>query len=85
MFDPRYGQGERQDNLMWTQWKHEDPNGERDEWGRDEWKGCNVVGIGKQDHTTKIRISHKVPFLKLKVNKGDPTRLGYKGNHEIGN
>ena len=44
----------------------------------------DVYDVGKQDHATKIEISHVVPSLKLMVNKGDPSELGYKGNHEIG-
>lgn len=44
------------------------------------WKGwC----IWSQEHTTKIEMSHVVPTLKPMANKGDPTGLGYKGNHGI--
>lgn len=69
---------------MWTQWTHVDLNGKIDEWGLNEWKGSDVDGVGKQDHVTKIRISHVVATLKLMASKGDPTGLGYKVNHKIG-
>ena len=66
-------------NPMWTQWRHVDQDGKRDEWGKNERKGSNVGGIGKRDHATKIEISQVAPSLKLIPSKGDPTGLGYKG------
>jgi len=43
-----------------------------------------VSVIGRQDHTTKIGISHVVSALKLMASKVDPIGLGCKGNHKIG-
>ena len=36
----------------------------------------DVYGVGKQDHTTKIRISLVVPTLKLMASKREPMGLG---------
>jgi len=47
-------------------------------------RGGDIYGVGKQDHTTKIGVSHVVPLLKLVANKGDPMRLGYNTNHQVG-
>lgn len=43
----------------------------------------DVYGVGKWDHTTKIKISHAVPTLKLVPSKGDHTGLGYKAKYQI--
>lgn len=39
-----------------------------------------IYGIGKQSHATNVKVFHVMPFLKLKSNKGDPTRLGFRIN-----
>lgn len=61
-----------------------EPDGKRDGWGSNEWKGSNVGGLRKWDNETKIGISHVVSTLKLTTSNGDPMGLGYRGNHEIG-
>ena len=47
-------------------------------------RGSDVYGVRKQDHVTKIMVSHVVPLLMPVANKGDPTGLGYKINHQVG-
>jgi len=43
-------------------------------------EGSDIYDIMKWGHTTKIRVSHVAPLLKLVSNKGDSTGLGNKNN-----
>lgn len=42
-----------------------------------------MYSLWKQDHATKTGFSHVVSILKLVANRGDPTRLTYKINHQV--
>ena len=43
-----------------------------------------MCDVGKWEYATKIKVAHLVPLLNLVANRVDPTRLGYKVNHEVG-